>query len=300
MKALLTSIALCFALASWSQQESQYTQNQFNSNLQINPAYAGANESSSLSMRYRKQWTGFSGSPGTFAFNGETKVNKRNLATGISFIRDEIGILQSTSIDLSLAVHIRLTEKSKLAVGLKGGAYFLNSNFSKLRNVDLTDPLYADNKRTVPYVGLGLLYYTEKLYAGFSVPRMVSFEKTSVQSKVNMPHYYLYGGYRITLNEELELRPAILGKYEVSGPFEMDFALAVWYKNAFAIGMSYRTSDAVNLLVKARVGQLHLGYSYDMTVSRLRTFNTGSHEIFLGFEFGKKGNPNRNQNNRYF
>lgn len=300
MKAILTTIALCFAFASWSQQESQYTQNQFNSNLQINPAYAGANESASLSMRYRKQWTGFTGSPQTFAFNGETRVNKRNLATGISIIRDEIGILQSTSIDLSLAIHIRITEKSNLAIGLKGGAYFLNSDFSKLRNVDLSDPLYADNKRTVPYAGLGLLYYNPKWYVGLSVPRAVSFEKTATQSKVNMPHYYLYGGYRIAVNEDIEIRPAILGKYEISGPFEMDFALAVWYKNAFAIGMSYRTSDAVNLLVKARVGQLYLGYSYDMTVSRMRTFNSGSHEIFIGFEFGKKGNPSRTQNNRYF
>lgn len=300
MKAILTCIALFFVLASWSQQESQYTQNQFNSNLQINPAYAGANESSSLSMRYRKQWTGFTGSPGTFAFNGETRVNKRNLATGVSLIRDEIGIMQSTSIDLSLAVHIRVTEKGKLSVGLKGGAYFLNSDFSKLQNVDLSDPLYADNKRTVPYVGLGLLYYTDKYYAGFSAPRLVSFEKTSTQSKVNMPHYYVYGGYRITVNEDIELRPGILGKYERSGPFEMDLALALWYKNAFSVGMSYRTSDAVNLMVQARVASFLLGYSYDMTVSGLRTFNTGSHEIFIGFEFGKKGNPNRNQNNRYF
>jgi len=300
MKALLISIALCIALASHAQQESQYTQNQFNSNLQINPAYAGAIQSPSLSMRYRNQWVGLNGAPSTFALNGETRVNKRNLATGISIIRDEIGILQSTSIDLSLAVHIRLTEKGNLSVGLKGGAYFLNSDFSKLQHVDLSDPLYAVNKRTVPYVGLGMLYYNGKMYAGFSVPRLISFEQQSVQNQVNEPHYYLYGGYRITLNDDIELRPALLGKYEASGPVEMDLALEAWYKSTFAMGLSYRTSDAINLMIKARVKQLYLGYSYDMTITRLRTYNTGSHEVFIGFQFGKKGNPNTTPNNRYF
>jgi len=300
MKKFIILAIICSTLVTKAQQESQYTQNQFNSNLEINPAYAGANDDASLSLRYRKQWVGFEGSPSTLSFIGESKVVKKQLALGLTVMGDWIGITQSTSADLSVASHIRLSEKSTISVGIKAGVYFLKSDFSKLSNVDMTDPLYVTEKRTIPYLGFGALFYTQKLYIGFSIPRVVSFENVSPQAKITKPHYYLYGGCRVPLNEDIELRPALLGKYVTAAPFEADIALDAWYRNLIGVGVSYRTSDAVNFMIKGRFGPFYIGYSYDMTVSGLRTFNSGSHEIYLGFEFGKKGTPDRNQNNRYF
>lgn len=300
MKKLILIICICLPVAIIAQQETQYTQNQFNSNLQINPAYAGANDTASVSLRCRKQWVGFDGSPFTFAFNGETNLIKNKLALGATVIRDNIGITQSTSADLSLATHIRITEKSKLSFGVKAGLNFLNSDFSKLSNVDVTDPLYVSNKATIPYLGLGALFHSRKIYAGLAIPRLVSFENVSPQSVITKPHYYLYGGSRIVLNPNIELRPALLFKYVTAAPLEADIALDAWYNNIVGVGVSYRTSDAFNFMIKVRIEQLYIGYSYDMTVSGLRTFNIGSHEVYLGFEFGKKGKPDRSQNNRYF
>jgi len=301
MKKIIILAIMCSAFVARAQQESQYTQNQFNSNLEINPAYAGANDDASLSLRCRKQWVGFDGSPTTIGFNGESKVIKKRLALGLTVISDWIGITQSTSADLSIASHVRLSEKGTLAAGIKVGVNFLNSDFSKLTNVDLTDPLYTSKEKlTIPYLGFGVLYYTRKLYLGFSIPRLVSIENVSPRTTITKPHFYLYGGYRIVLNEDIELRPAILGKYVTAAPLEGDFAVDVWYRNLIGIGVSYRTSDAVNFMIKGRFGQFYIGYSYDMTVSGLRNFNSGSHEIYLGFEFGKKSTPDRNQNNRYF
>jgi type IX secretion system PorP/SprF family membrane protein len=178
--------------------------------------------------------------------------------------------------------------------------YFLNSDFSKLSNVDMTDQLYTTDKRSIPFLGIGTLLYTDKLYVGFSIPRLFSFENVSPQTSINKPHYFLYGGYKVVINEDIDLRPAVLGKYVVAAPFEMDMAMDAWYKNVFGIGVSYRTSDAVSFAIKARYMQFDIGYAYDMTVSGLRNFNSGTHEIYLGFSLGKKGIPERNQNNRYF
>ena len=300
MKKLIILTIMCSSLIAKAQQEPQYTLNQFNSNLEINPAYAGANDDASLSLRYRKQWVGFDGSPSTLSFNGESNIVKKVIGIGLTVISDNIGITQSTSADLSLASHIRLSEKSTISVGIKAGVNFLNSDFSKLTNVDMSDPLYVTDKRTIPYLGLGALFYTRKLYIGFSIPRLVSFENVAPQATITKPHYYLYGGYRITVNDDIELRPAILGKYVSAAPFEADIALDVWYKNVIGLGVSYRTSDAVNFMIKTRFGHFYIGYSYDMTVSGLHTLNSGSHEIYLAFEFGKKSSPDRNQNNRYF
>jgi len=300
MKKIILMAMLCSSLVAKAQQEPQYTLNQFNSSLEINPAYAGANDNASLSLRYRKQWVGFDGSPSTLSFNGESNIIKKVLGAGLTIISDRIGITQSTSADISLASHIKLSEKSTISVGIKAGVNFVNSDFSKLSNVDATDPLYTVDKRTLPYLGLGALFYTRKLYIGFSIPRLVTFENVSPQSTITKPHYYLYGGFRIPVNDDIELRPALLGKYVAAAPFEADIALDAWYRNIFGIGFSYRTSDAVNLMIKVKFSHFIIGYSYDMTISGLRTFNSGSHEIYLGFEFGKKGSPDRNHNNRYF
>lgn len=300
MKKIIILAIMFSALITEAQQETQFTQNQFNSQLEINPAYAGANDQASTSLRFRTQWIGFEGSPSTLSFNGEGKLLKKNLAAGLSFIRDEIGITQSTSADVSLASHIRLSERSYISVGIKAGVNFLNSNFSKLTDVDPTDPLYASTNAVLPYLGLGALFYAERVYIGFSIPRLVSFESVSPQSDIGRPHYYLYGGYRITINDDIDLRPALLGKYVESAPFEADISLDAWYNNAFGVGVSYRTSDAVNVMVKTKFNQLYIGYSYDMTISRLRNYNTGSHEIYIGYMFGRTNIPGRKQNNRYF
>jgi len=300
MKKLIILAIVCFALFAKAQQQPQYTLNQFNSNLEINPAYAGANEDASASLRYRKQWTGYDGSPSTASFNAESKIIQKKLAIGLTVISDKIGITQSTNSDLSIASHIRVSKSGTLALGIKAGVYFLNSDFSKLSNVDLTDPLYVTNKQTIPYLGSGALFYTPKFYVGLTIPRLISFENVSPQSKINKPHIFLYSGYRLPLNDDIELRPAVLAKYTSAAPFEMDFALDAWYRNRVGVGVSYRTSDAVSFMIKGRIRQSYIGYSYDMTISGLRTFNSGTHEIYLGYQFGKKGTPDRNQNNRYF
>lgn len=300
MKKFIILAFICSSMTAIAQQEPQYTLNQFNSNLEINPAYAGANNNASLSLRYRKQWVGYNGSPSTLSFNAESSVIKKRLALGLTIISDRIGITQSTSADLSIASHLRVGEKGTISIGIKLGVNLVKSDFSKLENVDLTDPLYTTESRTLPYVGFGALYYTRKLYIGFAVPRVVTFESVAPQATITKPHFYLYGGYRITVNDDIELRPALLAKYVSAAPLEADIALDVWYRNLIGIGVSYRTSDAVNLMIKTQLGHFYIGYSYDMTVSGLRTFNSGSHEIYLGFQFGKKGTPDRNQDNRYF
>ena len=301
MKKVITLVVICVALVAKGQQEPlHYTLNQFNSNLEFNPAYAGANESASLSLRGRKQWMGFDGAPTTFFFNAESRIKNDKLAGGLTIIKDKIGITNNLAADLSLATHVKVSKTGTTSIGIKIGVNSINSDFSRLKNVDLSDPLYANPKVVIPYVGLGGLYYTKKLYLGLSVPRIMSIEDASPQSKIIKPHVYLYGGYRIKLNEEIELRPALLGKYVAAAPVVVDIALDAWYKGMVGIGVSYRTMDAVNYMIKARMQQCYFGYSYDMTTSKLRTYNSGTHEVYLGFEFGKKGNPDRNQNNRYF
>ena len=182
MKKTITLAIFCLSISLVTKAQNEplhFTLNQFNSNLEINPAYAGTHENPSISLRGRKQWVGFDGSPTTFFFNGESRIKKEKLAAGLTIISDKIGITRSTSVDLSLASHIRVSEKGMTSFGIKLGVNSINSDFSKLSNVDLTDPLYANRNVVIPYVGVGGMYYTKKMHIGFAVPRVVSFENVS-------------------------------------------------------------------------------------------------------------------------
>jgi type IX secretion system PorP/SprF family membrane protein len=304
MKNILILLAAVLSSGlSYAQQEPHYTQNQFNSNLLLNPAYAGSGPCASVGLRYRNQWTGFNGAPVTFSGIGDTRIASDRLGIGFTINYDKIGIERILTPDLNVSYHIPVSETGKLAVGFKGGASFLTADYNSLTGVNMADPLYTGSaKITIPFIGLGALYYTDKSYVGLSVPRMVSFENPAARTKVSKPHYYLYGGHRFVFKNGLDLRPALLARFESEAPLQFDFAADLWYENVIGFGVSYRTGDAIDFMLKGKIKQLYLGYSYDMTVSGLSNFNHGTHEFFVGYEFctGETKNYPRTDNIRHF
>jgi len=273
-----------------AQQEPQYTQNQFNSSLMINPAYAGKYDCGSIAARYRTQWVGMNGRPSTAFITGETKVLSPRLGIGINYYYDKLGIETNNHLDLNIAYHLPLNDKGlKLSIGLKGGFDGYRADFSKLVNVNPGDPLYgAPQKRFIPTVGVGSLLYNDRFYVGLSSPQLLNFESPSVGDKLVVPHFYLYGGVRFEIDDKIELRPALLFKYQQQAPLEADIALNMWYAKTLGLGVAYRTQDAFNFMVQYKFRHVTFGYSYDMNVSGLRYFNAGTHEIFLGVDLCHK------------
>ena len=81
----------------------------------------------------------------------------------------------------------------------------------------------------------------------------------------------------------------MLFKYLPHAPFQADVNAAVAYKDAFWLGVSYRSGDAVSLLLEYQSNLFfRVGYSYDITFSQLRNYSHGSHEIMIGIDFGKE------------
>lgn len=279
-------------LVAYAQQEPQYTQNQFNSTLMINPAYAGRYECGSIAARYRAQWTGMEGSPSTAFITGETKILPR-LGIGVNYYYDKLGIETNNHLDVNIAYHLPLNDKGlNFSLGLKGGFNAYRADFSKLVNVNQLDPMYGGpERRFIPTVGLGGMLYNDKFYIGLSSPQLINFESPSIGNKLVVPHFYLYGGVRFEVDEKIELRPALLFKYQQQAPLEADIALNLWYAKTLGLGVAYRTQDAFNFMLQYKYKRITLGYSYDMNVSRLNHFNNGSHEFFVGVEFCTNRNP---------
>jgi hypothetical protein len=77
---------------------------------------------------------------------------------------------------------------------------------------------------------------------------------------------------------------------EVYGaPLQGEFSLQGLVKDFWWIGLSYRTGDAISILTGFQINsQFRIFYSYDYSLSKLTKYNSGSHEITIGYDFAHK------------
>ncbi len=300
MKNIFVIVSFLLLTGSLSaQQEALYTQGQFNNYLILNPAYAGKNVCPDIGLKYRYQWAGFEGAPSGLSAIGETLI-KDKIGLGMVLSTENIGILRNYAVDLNLNYHLSVSEQGRFALGFKGGVQFQKSKFSKLSNVDPSDPLYDPGlyeNETLPFIGVGMLYYDQRFFLGLSSPLLVSFEQTSTREKIIEPHFYGNIGYRFSINDDVDVTPSMFIRFEPTAPVELDLAVNVWFLNSFGIGASYRTKDAVNLMLQYMHNKLLIGYSFDMTLTNVRSQTVGSHEIFLGYRFCGEGDPDASDPN---
>ena len=141
-------------------------------------------------------------------------------------------------------------------------------------------------------MGAGLYYYGDKFYVSASSPRLLEAKPNNfdtILSKLNSRHYFLSGGYVFTLNSVLKLQPATLIKYTPNTPITADVNLSLLIHDFLVTGVSYRFNEsmAVNLIYNIK-NTVSIGYMYDFPINGLRTYQTGSHEIFLRYDFKPK------------
>jgi type IX secretion system PorP/SprF family membrane protein len=81
-------------------------------------------------------------------------------------------------------------------------------------------------------------------------------------------------------------RPSLLVKFVPNAPTQLDLNASFLIAKSLWLGVSYRTEKAVSLMTEINVAQnFRIGYSYDIWINELQTYNKGSHEIRLSFDF---------------
>ncbi len=301
MKKITIFLAFGFLLffnETKAQQDPQYTQYMYNMNV-VNPAYAGSRGTLSLGLLARSQWTSVDGSPKTFTFDAHAPLGKK-VGVGLSVIADEIGPAKEQNIYADVSYTLTTSDEGRLAFGLKGGVTLLNVNLLDVvlpQTGSAGDPVFDENiNDTFPNFGAGVYYYTNKWYAGFSVPNILQSEhldKENINTKAaEEVHYFLTGGYVFDLSSTLKFKPSLMFKGVTGAPVSIDINANFLLYDRFELGASYRVEDAVSLLFNFGVTpDFRIGYAYDYTISEFSNSQTGgSHEIILLYDidFSKK------------
>jgi type IX secretion system PorP/SprF family membrane protein len=316
-----------------AQQDPMFTKYMFNSQV-FNPAYAGSKEYFSANILMREQWWGltstapngdsFKYSPSTQTLAIQSPIGKR-ISLGLTLIKDRIGVRNSTTANFVYAYHFPFA-KGELSIGVQGGLINWRSDWTKLNFKDpqFLDPIYADPNptRMVPNVGVGLYYYSDKFYAGFSIPHLIendlrdlSSDDLSISRNTDRfyRHYYFMTGAAIELiGKSLVFKPSILIKNvgllsdyaanqqtltQISAPTEFDIDLSLLFNEVFWIGVAYRSAfeieafggpssnDSADIWFSVMLGNgLRIGAAYDFTLTDLRRSTSGSFELMLGYD----------------
>jgi type IX secretion system PorP/SprF family membrane protein len=301
---LLTLVMGVVAYCSFAQQTPQFTQYMYNT-IAVNPGYAGSREALSIVGLHRSQWVGMDGGPVTQTLSIHSPLRNERIGVGFSFINDQLGDERNHYAYLDFAYTVNLSQNTKLAFGVKGGFSFYTLDESLLTDPDvINDPYFLEKyNRWTPNIGAGLYLHQPKWYVGISSPRLIEndYTKNGFYKALEQSHFYSIAGYVFDLNDSgsIKMRPTVLAKLTKGSPASFDGTLSFLFNEKLWLGASYRVDDSVGALADFQISkQLRLGYAYDYSISDVRRFNSGSHEIFLIFDF--KFDKSKYKSPRYF
>ena len=312
MKKIFTTLTVALAAitsVSFAQQDPQFTQF-MHSKLIYNPGYAGTSEAICANVLYRQQWVNFPGAPKTGLVSFDMPIGQLPIAVGLNVMSDQIGFEKTLFARVALAYN-RHIGAGVLGVGADFGILQKQFNGSWITPdgsgvPDPTIPNYTSgtftntitnpNLNKLSYdIGFGAFYsIANKMYVGISSTHLAAQDiKASSDVKYALArHYYIVGGYTFNLGEggKHGINPNVKVKSDAAST-QLDVNLTYIYNKMFWVGVSYRMQDAIAPMVGYRFlkdRSLKVGYSYDLTLSKIKGYSSGTHEIMLGYCFNVK------------
>lgn len=285
---ILIILPLIAFVEGWGQQQPMFTHYGFNT-IQVNPAYAGSREVTSLTALHRSQWVGFDGAPTTQTFTINSPVFYNSLGVGLSVIHDKIGPVEFSGLYADIAYRLRLTEKMKLAFGIKGGGDLMQGRLDELIIIDQNDVSFSNiNNQFIPNIGFGTYLNHHNWYLGLSAPKLLqhSFKTNSVNLEGEKRHYWFIAGAMLPLRYNIKFKPTTFVKMTSAAPVQLDLTGMFIFNDAFEIGIMGRSGDAVGVLLGYSFKEkLRIGYSFDWSFENTTSkYNSGSHEVMLRYD----------------
>lgn len=287
----------CIATSAFSQQEAQTSMYLYNG-LYLNPAYAGSRDVLNATVMYRDQWVKMPGAPQTASVGINSPLKNEKLALGLIYSYDQIGVTKTNSVNADFAYRIKVGKKKdiNLSFGISAGFQNYSANLSGIATTDADDPSFVGNNqnRWLPNVGAGFYVYSSKFFAGVSAPYILANRlngaaalfATSTTIARQYQNVLITGGYVFELGKKVHFVPSVLVKYVPKyAPITLDFNAMFVFIDRVWLGASYRLNDSYNFSLAVNITkQVKVGYCYDLTISPLNKFTTGTHEVMISFD----------------
>jgi type IX secretion system PorP/SprF family membrane protein len=285
------------------------TFSQFYANaLYLSPSFAGATAEYRFGINYRDQWPGIPGKFRTYSISFDKAMPNFNSGIGILATYDVAGSgdLSTTNIGLLYSYDFNINKQWHIRPGVNFKFYYQGLDIYKLvfnsqitgsgTSPSVTPPPF-DNVADVDFATSALIY-NERIWGGFTLDHLLTPKTSFYGNDATVPvKFNLYGGVQVLKKTRLRMKGqdilSVAMNFQRQGKFYQSDIGLYYYKNPLIFGLWYRgiplitsqAGDAIIGLVGIKTSQLHIGYSYDFTISNLITSTHGAHEISLVYEF---------------
>jgi len=280
-----------FPNRAMAQQSPMYTQYMFNTFV-YNPAVAGIDPFFQIRSNHRFQWVGIADPPLTNSISYYGPHRELPMGYGGYIYYDVTGPTSKAGATGSYAYNVGITDDIRLSMGVSVGIMQYRVDGTQ---INLKDPIdqaleEAIYSSVVPDANLGVYLYGDNYYAGFSTSQLINTKVKLYEQKTGLnklkAHFYLTGGYLFVINDDFKIEPSAMIKGTAPKQIQLDLNTRAIYQDMVWLGLSVRTKDALSLLIGYTYdNKIHIGYSYDFTITDLRKYNSGTHEIMIGYRF---------------
>nr|WP_299203320.1 type IX secretion system membrane protein PorP/SprF [uncultured Brumimicrobium sp.] len=308
---LLTLLLLSIVLTISGLSSKAYAQDpqfsQFYANpIYLNPAFAGSHGCPRFAVNYRNQWPALSGTFVTYSASYDQYFKSIAGGVGVIATHDQQGkgTINTTTLSLIYNYHLKVNRKFTMMFAGKATWNQKFLDWDKLTFGDMIDPrrgfIYATGD--VPRGGskgffdasAGMVGFTDQFFFGVSAHHLNMPNESMIVGNSPMP-IRLTGhmgasiplGGKSQYTNETSIMPNVIYQYQ-QGFMELMLGTYIKY-GAFTAGAWFRSRDAFILSLGVNTGTIKVGYSYDVTVSKLNNgVSGGSHEVSLGFDLNCK------------
>jgi type IX secretion system PorP/SprF family membrane protein len=308
----MKKLVILFALISLSgtvlAQDPTFTQFYANP-LYLNPAFAGSHGCPRFALNYRNEWPNLSGNYVTYSASYDQYFKNISGGFGVLALHDQQGqgTINTSMLGLIYSYHLKVTRKFSMMFGARASWFQKSLDWDKLTFGDMIDPRrgFIYSTGDVPRGGsrgffdasAGVVGYSKTFFFGFAAHHLNTPNESMIVGNSPLPMRFtghmgaeIEIGKRSKYSTGTSIMPNVIYQYQ-NGFQELNVGTYIKY-GAFNVGAWYRNRDAFILTIGINTGKFKLGYSYDVTVSKLNNgVSGGSHEISLGLNLSCKTRP---------
>lgn len=278
-------------------QDPEFTQFYANP-LYLNPALAGTARCPRVNLNYRNQWPAISGTYVTYSVSIDRHIDAFNGGLGLLVINDKAGqgTLTTTNVSGIYSYLLNVTRQFSLKFGVQATYFQKSIDWSKLTFGDMIDERRGfvyntneqqklQNKSNVDF-SAGILGYSKKYFFGFAAHHLTQPDEGLLGvSKLPMKLTGHAGASLLIRDKGSQtfISPNVL--YQQQQDFrQLNLGLYV-NKGPVVAGLWYRNQDSFIAVIGFQQHFFKVGYSYDITVSKLTNTTAGSHELSFSIQF---------------
>lgn len=309
LKRLLLALLISWMVLPLKAQDVAFSQF-FANPLYLNPAFAGSGVGPRIILNYRNQWPSLPGNFVSYAASYDQYFSALSGGIGIQVLSDQIGDNNFQHNQVAIMYSNNLTINRNLV--LKTGFQYMFAQ----RSLNWTGLIFPDEidarlgiqpgttQEILPFQNVtnanmhdfsaGAILFSEQFYGGFAVHHLTQPNQSLI------PPGVVPWNLRTTLHAGANFE-VVRGSRNMPGTTLSPNIIAIFQGPATQVnigsyitrgplvgGLWYRIGDSFIVSLGLQQGVFRMGYSYDITISRLRAAALGSHEISFAIQLESK------------